>query len=136
MVAYSGNDPVHVVDIQETFASKGLLVKYDASGILMTAAVTDTPIGYTMAESSRDADSVLEAAGTGTVSILPLDGICYLKLATAIASPKFGIPIYVSQTAAENGCVDDDASNSAVFVGYYFGGEAALSAGDFIPVSC
>lgn len=136
MVAYSGNDPVNVVDIQETFASKGLLVKYDASGILMTASVTDTPIGYTLAESSRDADSALEAAGTGTVSVLPLDGICYLKLANDITAPKFGIPMYVSQTADENGCVDDDASNSAVFVGYYFGGEAALSAGDFIPVSC
>lgn len=136
MVAYSGNDPVNVVDIQETFASKGLLVKYDASGILMTASVTDTPIGYTLAESSRDADSALEAAGTGTVSILPLDGICYLKLANDIASPKFGLSIYVSQTADENGCVDDDSSNSAVFVGYYFGGEAALTAGDFIPVSC
>ena len=44
--------------------------------------------------------------------------------------------MYVSQTADENGCVDDDSTNSAVFVGYYFGGEAALAAGDFVPVSC
>ena len=34
MVAYSGNDPVTVVDIAETFASKGLLVKYGAAGII------------------------------------------------------------------------------------------------------
>lgn len=136
MVAYSGNDPVNVVDIAETFASKGLLVKYGAAGILMTASVTDTPIAYTMAESSRDADQALEAAGTGTVSVVSLDGICYLKLANAIAAPKFGLSMYVSQTADENGCVDDDSTNSAVFVGYYFGGEAALSAGDYVPVSC
>ena len=136
MVAYSGNDPVHVVDIQETFASKGLVVKYHASGILMTASVDDTPIGYTMAESSRDADSALEAAGTGTVSVLPLDGICYLKAGAAIASPKFGIPIYLTQTAGLDGCVDDDSSNSATLVGYYFGGEGAIAAGDYIPVSC
>ena len=117
-------------------AYSGLVVKYHASGILMTASVDDTPIGYTMAESSRDADSALEAAGTGTVSILPLDGICYLKAGAAIASPKFGLPIYLTQTAGLNGCVDDDSSNSATLVGYYFGGESAIAAGDYIPVSC
>ena len=136
MVAYSGNDPVHVTDIGETFASKGLLVKYDASGILMTAAVGDTPIGYTMAESSRDASSALEAAGTGTVSVVALDGVCYLKAAAIISAPKFGLSIYTSQTSSANGTVDDDASNSATFVGYYFGGEGAIAAGDYIPVSC
>lgn len=136
MVALSGNDPRHAPDIQETFASKGLLVKYHASGLLMTAAVTDTPIGYTAAESSRGEDGELEAAGTGTASILPLDGLVYLKVANAIASPKFGLSMYVSQTADENGCVDDDSSNSAVFVGYYCGDESAISAGDFVPVWC
>ena len=65
MVAYSGNDPVNVVDIAETFASKGLLVKYGAGGILMTAAVTDTPIAYTISESSRDADSALDVGDVG-----------------------------------------------------------------------
>ena len=136
MVQYSGNDPRHAPDIQETFASKGLLVKYDASGLLMTASVTDTPIGYTAAESSRGEDGALEAAGTGTASILPLDGLVYLKAANAIASPKFGLSIYTSQTGDENGCVDDDSSNSAVLVGYYCGDESAISAGDFIPVWC
>jgi len=137
MVAYSGNDPVNVVDIAETFASKGLLVKYGAGGILMTASVTDTPIAYTMAESSRDADQALEAAGTGTVSVVALDGICYLKAGAAKAAPKFGMSVYVSQTASDNGTVAvDDATNSAVFVGYYFGGEGAIASGDFIPVSC
>jgi hypothetical protein len=127
-------DPRHAPDIQETFASRGLLVKYDAGGLLMTASVTDTPIGYTAAESSRGEDLALEAAGTGTASILPLSGLCYLKAANDITSPKFGLPIYVSQTADENGCVDDDASNSAVLVGYYCGDESAITAGDFIPV--
>jgi len=136
MVAYSGNDPVHVVDIAETFASKGLVVMYHADGLKKTASVDDTPIGYTIAESSRDADQALEAAGTGTVSVLPLDGICYLKAGAAIAAPKFGLPIYLTQTAGLNGCVDDDSSNSATLVGYYFGGEGAIAAGDYIPVSC
>ncbi len=136
MVALSGNDARHAADIQETFASKGLLVKYDASGLLMTASVTDTPIGYTAAESSRGEDQALEAAGTGTASILHLDGLCYLKVSNDIASPKFGLSIYVSQTGDENGCVDDSSANSAVFVGYYCGDESAITAGDFIPVWC
>lgn len=127
-------DPRYAPDIQETFASRGLLVKYDASGLLATASVTDTPIGYTAAESSRGEDGTLEAAGTGTVAVLPLSGLCYLKVANAIAAPKFGLSIYVSQTASDNGTVDDDSSNSAVFVGYYCGDESAISAGDFIPV--
>tara|TARA_B100001939_G_scaffold340236_1_gene348043 strand:- start:1493 stop:1897 length:405 start_codon:yes stop_codon:yes gene_type:complete len=129
-------DPRYAPDIQETFASRGLLVKYDASGLLATASVTDTPIGYTAAESSRGEDQALEAAGTGTVAVLPLSGLCYLKVANAIASPKFGLSIYVSQTASDNGTVDDDSSNSAVFVGYYCGDESAISAGDYIPVWC
>jgi len=129
-------DPRYAPDIQETFASRGLLVKYDASGLLATASVTDTPIGYTAAESSRGEDQALEAAGTGTVAVLPLSGLCYLKIANAIASPKFGLSIYVSQTASDNGTVDDDSSNSAVFVGYYCGDESAISAGDYIPVWC
>lgn len=135
MVAQSGNDPVNVVDIQETLASQGLLVKYDASGILMTASVTDKPIGVTVQESSRDADGNLEAAGTGTVSVWPLDGIMYIK-SVAKSSPKFGMSVYVSQTASANGYVEFDDSNSATFVGYYFGGESDIAAGDLIPVSC
>ena len=86
MVAYAGNDAANVIDIQETFASGGLLVKYHANGILMTASVTDTPIGYTVQESSRDADLALEAAGTGTVSVAPLSGIVYLKCMAIIIS--------------------------------------------------
>lgn len=136
MVTYSGNDPRYAPDIQETIASEGLLVKYDASGLLMTASVTDTPIGYTAAESSRGEDQALEAAGTGTVAVLPLDGLCYLKVANAIAAPKFGLSIYTSQTASDNGTCDDDSSNSAVFIGYYCGDESAISAGDLIPVWC
>ena len=62
-------DPRYAPDIQNTFASRGLLVQYHASGIKVTAAVTDTPIGYTAAESSRGEDGALEAAGTGTVAI-------------------------------------------------------------------
>ena len=136
MVQYSGNDPRHAVDIQETFAGKGFLVKYDASGLLKTAGVTDTPIGYSAAESSRGEDGELEAAGTATLSVLPLDGLVYLVAAGTISAPKFGLPIYTSQTASDNGTVDDDNSNSAVLVGYYCGDETAIAAGDLIPVWC
>ena len=96
MVQYSGNDPRHAVDIQETYAGERFLVKYDASGLLKTASVTDTPIGYSAAESSRGEDQELEAAGTATLSVLPLDGLVYLVAAGTIAAPKFGLPIYVS----------------------------------------
>ena len=129
-------DPRYAPDIQNTFASRGLLVQYHADGIKVTAAVTDTPIGYTAAESSRGEDGELETAGTGTVAVLPLSGLCYLKAANAIAAPKFGLSIYTAQTASDDGTVDDDSSNSAVFVGYYCGDESAISAGDFIPVWC
>jgi len=116
MVAYSGNDPVNVSSIAQTYTSKGLISKYAAGGLTLTAAVTDVAICYSIAESSRDADSVLEAAGTGTVSVVALDGICYLKTAVAIAAPVFGISIYV----AANGLVSTAAGGGAVLLGYYF----------------
>lgn len=78
MVQYSGNDPRDCKDIQATFAGKGFLVKYHASGLLKTASVDDTPIGYSAAESSRGEDGELEAAGTATLAVLPLDGLVYL----------------------------------------------------------
>jgi len=132
MVAYSGNDPVNVSSIAQTYTSKGLISKYAAGGLTLTAAVTDVAICYSIAESSRDADSALEAAGTGTVSVVALDGICYLKTAVAIAAPVFGISIYV----AANGLVSTAAGGGAVLLGYYFGSTAAVAVGDFIPVSC
>jgi hypothetical protein len=129
------NETRNCLDIQETMASQGLLVKYDASGILQTASVTDVPIGVTAAESSRDAAGALEAAGTGTVAIYPLSGIVYIKC-MAISAPKFGLPLYTSQTGDNNGHVDDDATNSAVLVGYYMGDEGAIATGDLVPVAC
>ena len=95
MVTYSGNDPRYAPDIQETFASDGWVVKYHASGLLKTASVDDTAIGYSAAESSRGEDQALEAAGTATLAVLPLDGLCYLRAASVIAAPKFGLPIYL-----------------------------------------
>jgi hypothetical protein len=129
------NETRNCLDIQETMASQGLLVKYDASGILQTASVTDVPIGVTAAESSRDAAGALEAAGTGTVAVYPLSGIVYIKC-MAISAPKFGLPLYTSQTGDNNGHVDDDATNSAVLVGYYMGDEGAIATGDLVPVAC
>ena len=136
MAAYSGMDPVRCADIQNTFASKGLLVKYDASGIMVTASVTDKPIGVTVAESSRGEDQELEAAGTGTVSIVPLNGVQYIKCVGGGAL-KTGERIYTSQTAQSDGFCHTDASNSSTFIGVYMGEDGITpAAGALIPVSC
>jgi hypothetical protein len=133
---YGGNDPMHCADTQTQITTQGLLIKYDAAGILLTASVTDTPIGYTIDEGSRaGAGHALEAAGTQVCSILPLDGVCYLKAEALASGGKFGMPIYVSQTADTDGYVDTDSSNSATLVGYYFGNDASWALGDLIPVS-
>ena len=66
MTTYSGLSPVKLESLQNTFASSGLMVKYNVGGIQVTAGVTDKPIssGVTIDESSRDAAGTLEAAGT------------------------------------------------------------------------
>jgi hypothetical protein len=135
---YGGNDPVNIDSLDtDTYDGAGYLVKYSASGLLKTASVTDTPIGVTIDESSRDAAGDLEAVADATVSILPLSGIIYVRSeAIASGSVKQGMSIYVSQTAGTNGHVDDDSSNSATLVGYYMGeGGITISAGDLIPVA-
>ena len=133
MVQYSGNDPRYAPDIQETFASKGLLVKYDASGLLMTASLDDTPIGYTAAESSRGEDLELEAAGTGTVAIKPLSGIVYIKFGETLSTLDFGDKIYVDDTV--DGHCTNELDTSGKHLGYYYGeSNISLSPGDLIPV--
>jgi len=69
------NETRNCADIQETFDGQGYLVKYDASGILKTAAVNDNPMGVTAAESSRNAAGSLEAAAQDR-SNLPAFGNC------------------------------------------------------------
>jgi hypothetical protein len=134
MVAYGSLDPVNCKDIQNTFASKGLLVKYDASGIMITASVTDKPIGITVSESSRGEDGTLEAAGTGTVSIVPLSGVQYVKCVGG-GVLKTGERLYVSQTAEADGHVHTTAANSATFVGVYMGEDGLTPAASaLIPV--
>ena len=138
MVAYGSNDPINVDSLQtDTYDGAGYLVKYDAAGLLKTAAVTDTPIGVTIDESSRDADGSLVAVATATVSILPLSGIIHVKCMGIVAgSVNVGMPMYVSQTADTNGYVDNDSTNSAVLVGYYMGKDGvAITAGDLVPVA-
>lgn len=138
MTAYSGNDPIHTADlVTDTYDGAGYLVKYSASGILKTASVTDTPIAVTLDSSSRDVDGNLVAVADATVSLLPLDGIIFVRSeAIAAGSVKFGMPIYVSQTSGTNGHVDDDSSNSATQVGHFVGkAGVAISAGDLIPVA-
>ena len=135
---YSGNDPVNIDSlVTDTYDGAGYLVKYSASGLLKTASVTDTPIGVTIDESSRDAAGDLDAVADATVSILPLSGIIYVKsMGIASGSVKQGMSIYVSQTADTNGFVDNDSSNSATLVGYYMGeGAITITAGDLIPVA-
>jgi hypothetical protein len=138
MVAYGSIDPVNIDSlVTDTYDGAGYLVKYSASGLLKTAAVTDTPIGVTIDESSRDADGSLVAVADATVSILPLSGIIYVKcMAIAAASVKQGMSLYTSQTADADGHVDDSSANSAVLVGYYMGkGGIDISTGDLVPVA-
>lgn len=137
MTTYSGLSPVNAPDIQNTFASSGLMVKYNVGGIQVTAGVTDKPIGVTIDESSRDSAGALEAAGTGTVSIIPFSGVQYLRVITN-GAVKTGAPVYMAQTAEADGhCKVNDATNSAQFVGYYMGEDGITPAtGDLIPVSC
>lgn len=136
MSMYSGITPVNGKDIQNTFSQSGLLVMYHADGLKITASVTDKPFAVTITESSRDAAQALEAAGTGTVSIVGLDGIQYVR-SLAISGAKQGLRLYTAQTAGADGHVDDDSSNSATFVGVYMGEDGIdISAGDLIPVLC
>ena len=137
MSMYSGLSPVNAKDSQNTFSQSGLLVMYHADGIKVTAGVTDKPIGVTLDESSRGADNTLEAAGTGTVSILPFSGVQYIRVITN-GAVKTGAPVYMAQTAEADGhCKVNDATNSAQFIGYYMGEDGITPAtGDLIPVSC
>ena len=133
MSMYSGLDPVNCADIQNTFASMGLLVKYNAAGIMITTAKADVPIGVTIDESSRDAAGALEAAGTGTVSIVPLTGVQMIKCVGGGAM-KTGESLYVDDN--NDGYVHTTASG-AKFVGYYMGEDGITpAAGDLIPVLC
>ena len=133
MSMYSGLDLVNCKDIQNTFASMGLLVKYNAAGIMITTAKADVPIGVTIDESSRDAAGALEAAGTGTVSIVPLTGVQMIKCVGGGAM-KTGESLYVDDN--NDGYVHTTASG-AKFVGYYMGEDGITpAAGDLIPVLC
>ena len=136
MSTYSGVSPVDGKDIQNTFDESGLLLMYHASGLKVTAAVTDKPHGVTIDSSSRDADGTLEAAGTGTVAYLPLTGVQYIRC-MAISGAKQGLRLYTSQTSDTDGYVDDDSSNSSTFVGVYVGEDGIdISTGDLVPVLC
>jgi hypothetical protein len=133
MSMYSGLDPVNCADIQNTFASMGLLVKYNAGGIMITTAKADVPIGVTIDESSRDAAGTLEAAGTGTVSIVPLTGVQMIKCVGG-GVMKTGESLYVDDS--NDGFVHT-TSTGAKFVGYYMGEDGITpSSGDLIPVLC
>lgn len=135
MVAFGSNDPVNFEDLQtDIYDGAGYLVKYDASGVLKTAAKADTPIGVTIDESSRGDDYTQHAVADATVAVLPLSGVIFVKCEAIVAgSVKQGMPLYVSDT--NNGYADDDSS-SATLLGYYFGkGGVAITAGQLVPVS-
>ena len=132
---YAGNAPVNFEDLQtDIYDGAGYLVKYDASGVLKTAAKNDTPIGVTIDESSRGDDHAQHAVADAPVAVLTLSGVIFVKCeALASGSVKQGMPLYVSDTNA--GYADDDSS-SATLLGYYFGkGGVAITAGQLVPVS-
>ena len=116
-------------------ASAGLLLKGSANGVLVADAKTDEVIGYSAAESSRDASGALEdgTAVTATVAVAPLVGIVYLKFGETVATVDFGDKIYVDDTV--DGHCTHDADTSGKHIGYYYGeGNKSLSSGDMIPV--
>ena len=136
MSMYSGLDPVNGADIQNTFSESGLLVQYHSAGLKVTAAVDDKPFAVTVDESSRDAANVLEVAGTGTVSVVGLSGVQYVRC-MAITGAKQGLRLYTSQTSDTDGYADDDSSNSATFIGVYMGPDnATIATGDLVAVMC
>ena len=136
MSAYSGISPINCPDIQNTFTSMGLLVKYNAGGIQITTAKADAPFGVTVDESSRDAAGALEAAGTGTVSVVPLAGVQMIKIASAGAL-KQGESLYVHDSGGTLDGHVTTTNSSSKFVGYYVGEDNITSvAGDLVPVLC
>ena len=133
MTMYSGLSPVDGKDIQNTFSESGLLVMYHASGLKVTATVTDKPFAVTIDESSRGADNTLEAAGTGTVGIVGFFGVQYIRC-MAITGAKQGLRLYTSPTAGTDGYGDEDSST---FVGVYMGEDGIdIATGDLVPVLC
>lgn len=132
---YSGLSPVDAKDIANTFSESGLLVKYTASGVAITTDAADAPFAVTIDESSRDASGALEAAGTGTVSLVGLSGVQYIRC-MAISGIKSGTKLYTSLTVDNDGYVDDDATGT-VFVGVYMGEDGIdIATGDLVPVLC
>ncbi|QDP59886.1 MAG: hypothetical protein GOVbin709_10 [Prokaryotic dsDNA virus sp.] len=124
------------VGCEAGLASQGLLVKMsDTDGLVEIAtAKGDLVVGVTAAESSRDADSALEAPGT--VAVYPLSGIVYIKYGETVAGGiDFGAPIYVDDTV--DGHCTHNLDTSGKLLGNYFGeSNLALTSGDLIPVAC
>ena len=116
-------------------ASQGLLLKGSANGVLLADAKTDEVIGYSAAESSRDASGALEdgTAVTATVAVAPLVGIVYLKIGETVSTLDFGDKIYVDDTV--DGHCTHNLDTSGKHLGYYYGeGNKSLASGDLIPV--
>ena len=116
-------------------ASAGLLLKGGASGVELADAKTDEIVGYSAAESSRDASGALEdgTAVAATVAVAPLVGIVYLKFGETVSTVDFGDKIYVDDTV--DGHCTHNLDTSGKHIGYYYGeSNKSLASGDLIPV--
>ena len=107
---------------------------HHASGLKITASVTDKPFAVTIDESSRGADNTLEAAGTvPSVSRLP---VCSTSAVSPSPASSRCRPLHQPNAGAD-GHVDDDSSASATFVGVYMGEDGIdIALGDLVPVLC
>lgn len=129
MVYGQSTDPRTATLIDTTTVSgPGFLLTNDGTNNkLDLCAATEVPIGVSAADSSRDADGVLETA-SATISFYPL-GAMFLLASDAVTYTT-GQLVY----ANNNGRVTN-VPGSNKKVGIYVGNGETAAAGDLVPVN-
>tara|TARA_R100001443_G_scaffold5194_4_gene13881 strand:- start:7192 stop:7602 length:411 start_codon:yes stop_codon:yes gene_type:complete len=124
-----GADPRTATLIDTTTVSgPGFLLTNDSTNNkLDLCAATEVPLGVSVADSSRDADNVLETANA-TISYYPLGGM--FLLASDAVTYSLGQLVY-----ANNAGRVTNVAGSNKKVGIYVGNGETATAGDLVPVS-
>ena len=129
MVSGHGADP-RTATLKDTATVSGpgyLLTNDSTNNKLDLCAATEVPIGLSAADSSRDADGVLETA-SATISYYPLGGM--LMIASDAVTYTLGQLVY-----ANNAGRVTNVAGSNKKVGIYVGNGETATAGDLVPVS-
>tara|TARA_Y100001938_G_C8098850_1_gene440094 strand:- start:4738 stop:5169 length:432 start_codon:yes stop_codon:yes gene_type:complete len=124
MLTGIGTGPINgTLKAAKSAGLSGLLLTADGTTnkVLLTEAVTDTPIGVTIESSQRDKDDALVAGGR--VSFMPSGGVLYMR--AEAATYTVGQTVYVGAT---DGFCSDSSAASAVAVGVYVGPGETISA--------